>query len=372
METTEINPHPIHKFYGTTLVGILCFSRKTTHDNSWKEKKTQISNNYLSIKGKKPKNFHIPLGRFRYECVTGELVPKDTNVCFENPKLPDEDKYNFSNLVLRKRGKTAENVQNRTQQGNTQGKTIVEFDEDDKCVAEFGSLRKLIQSLYVKNRHVIVKKLNSEGGKGIYVNQTRRFAWVPDPDLEGEIWKTIFISKDGEIFATAERNNAKYYVSNEGRIHRDNTNKWYGTSQPNGYMVVKVLGKTFFIHKLVATAFLGVAPKEKMTVNHKDKNPQNNRIENLEWMTQSEQNLHGVGKYYKLTHKDSNEMHTFFGMNDASDFLRNQGATNNENASTLSTALTRCKKRKTYIGKVWYPECMSQEEYEKSKKRKIE
>ena len=40
--------------------------------------------------------------------------------------------------------------------------------------------------------------------------------------------------------------------------------------------------KTINIHRLVAAAFLGPS---NLTVNHKDENPLNNRIENLEYMT---------------------------------------------------------------------------------------
>lgn len=40
--------------------------------------------------------------------------------------------------------------------------------------------------------------------------------------------------------------------------------------------------KTIHVHRLVAAAFLGPS---NLTVNHKDENPLNNRVENLEYMT---------------------------------------------------------------------------------------
>lgn len=40
--------------------------------------------------------------------------------------------------------------------------------------------------------------------------------------------------------------------------------------------------KTIHVHRLVAAAFLGPS---NLTVNHKDENPLNNRLENLEYMT---------------------------------------------------------------------------------------
>lgn len=61
----------------------------------------------------------------------------------------------------------------------------------------------------------------------------------------------------------------------------------------NGYRVVNV-GKrraTQYVHRLVATAFIGEIP-HGMTINHKDGDKGNNRVENLEIVTYSENHLH--------------------------------------------------------------------------------
>lgn len=49
--------------------------------------------------------------------------------------------------------------------------------------------------------------------------------------------------------------------------------------------------KKFFIHRLVACAFIP-NPQDKEIVNHKDGNKKNNVQPNLEWMTGSENTQH--------------------------------------------------------------------------------
>lgn len=73
----------------------------------------------------------------------------------------------------------------------------------------------------------------------------------------------------------------------------------------NRYLAVslyspEVLRKTVKVHRLVARAFLGEPPAPGMTVNHKNGNTLDNRLENLEWTTPSENILHA---YRVLGHR---------------------------------------------------------------------
>lgn len=48
-------------------------------------------------------------------------------------------------------------------------------------------------------------------------------------------------------------------------------------------------GKTYLVHRLVALAFLGPAPSSSHTVDHLNRDPDDNRSSNLRWATKSEQ-----------------------------------------------------------------------------------
>lgn len=104
-----------------------------------------------------------------------------------------------------------------------------------------------------------------------------------------------------EIFKDISGFEGLYQIGNRGTVRsltfRNNktTFEKKRTMKPfdngNGYLVVSLRKggkrKNFYIHRLVAKAFL-YQQEGKDVVNHKDHNTYNNCFENLEWCTQKE------------------------------------------------------------------------------------
>jgi hypothetical protein len=59
-------------------------------------------------------------------------------------------------------------------------------------------------------------------------------------------------------------------------------------ARANGYVEVGINGKRHLLHRLIAIAFDLPKADEQTQVNHRDGDPSNNRLENLEWVTRSE------------------------------------------------------------------------------------
>jgi len=112
-------------------------------------------------------------------------------------------------------------------------------------------------------------------------------------DIPDETWKPC-VGFEGD-----------YSISNLGRVRRDSKKRGARvgaflkpSNDTHGYPFVQLrkdhTAHQWYIHRLVAFAFLGCPPKDRQIVNHKDGNPLNNNVTNLEWCSQKENVWHAV------------------------------------------------------------------------------
>lgn len=83
----------------------------------------------------------------------------------------------------------------------------------------------------------------------------------------------------------------KYKISTFGRVYSHLTNKMLTPKiNNNGYCGIELFKngtrKMFLIHRLVALHFIDNKNPSFNVINHKDKNPKNNKVDNLEWCDQ--------------------------------------------------------------------------------------
>jgi hypothetical protein len=157
-----------------------------------------------------------------------------------------------------------------------------------------------------------------------------------------------------EIWKNIEGYN-NYEVSNTGKIRNIKLNKELKLSSNTGYFYIFLSEnnkrKKGYIHRLVANSFLEKTD-DKLVVNHKDGNKQNNSVENLEWITQGENIKHALDNNLLIHFKLGVEQYT-----DENEFIKEYSSI--EDASIItsinggSISLVCKGKRKTAGGFIW-------------------
>jgi hypothetical protein len=146
-----------------------------------------------------------------------------------------------------------------------------------------------------------------------------------------------------EIWKPVKGYEEKYEVSSQGRARSyKKTSKTYNILKPierKGYFRIYMGGKFHTLHKIIAETFLQ-NPENKEFVNHINGIKSDNRLENLEWCTRSENmqhsyntGLHKTGKEHvqsKALHvlKDGHLVATLYGNKEWKEFGLDQASVN--------------------------------------------
>lgn len=102
-------------------------------------------------------------------------------------------------------------------------------------------------------------------------------------DLPGETWR--------EISGT----NKMYQASNLGRIksfYKYNSIIVKPSITAKGYERLQIIQNgqavNYFLHRIIASCFIGEPPGEDYIIHHIDGNPRNNKVNNIKWVSQEE------------------------------------------------------------------------------------
>tara|TARA_Y100000389_G_C17470670_1_gene530360 strand:- start:101 stop:979 length:879 start_codon:yes stop_codon:yes gene_type:complete len=166
-----------------------------------------------------------------------------------------------------------------------------------------------------------------------------------------EIWKSL------EGFS-------KYKISNTGKIWSNHLKREISLSNaPGGYIAIRIISDEgvsvrFCLHRLVALGFIP-NPENKTTVNHINYNTFDNRVENLEWATQKEQNKHqrksdrnllklGGSRSVWRCSPEGDKLELYKNISFAADWLLENNIAKSTKCNSNISAVCRNKRKMTY------------------------
>lgn len=317
--------------------------------NTKKLIKGTISQGYLRVRlypddNDKPKNFRV------HRIVAELFCDNENNYTIVNHVDCNKLNNHADNLEW---VTTRQNTRHATQNGkmsvNNQRK-VRRICSKTKKVKEYDSITEAYQNNMdkIKYDNYIISVCNGTqkttgGYKWEYVNEILS---EQEPE-DGKIiqgFSNYMITNDGKIYSKSSKRFLNPSVNNAGYLIIDLHGDQYDENKDHTTYTRKRASKRkkFRVHRLVTEYFLPERDPECLEVNHKNKDREDNRVENLEWVT-SQQNLeHAHCKKIRQLDEDGNVLRLYNSLVEASKLTGIK-------TKTISSGLRRGKKAKGYI-----------------------
>lgn len=165
-------------------------------------------------------------------------------------------------------------------------KRVAQYDKDLKLIKIYESITEASKELNV-DRDIILRLCDERKTKNkLAENYIFRYLDIKNNQYNGE-----------KLFKIKGFDN--YSITKDAKILNNSRKKFLKTGINSGYVSISLVKgekrKFQYVHRLIAQTFIpNPDPKNKTFINHKNKNRQDNRIENLEWVTPSENSIHSV------------------------------------------------------------------------------
>lgn len=222
-----------------------------------------------------------------HRLVSMAFLPNPENKLTVNHK--DHDKLNNHLDNLEWATMSEQNAHKRKGTNYSHGKTIWRLDKETrKRLEKYDSVPKAMQ--WVIDNGYSQTCIFSPGNISAAALNKHEYAfgfkweYETNQELQNEEWR--------EIPPEFVNGNSGYFVSNKGRFRNGVIIK-EGSSHASGYLYVSFKDKKYALHRLIAQTFIP-NPENKSYVNHKDGNKENACLDNLEWSTPTENQLHAV------------------------------------------------------------------------------